>query len=53
MPVILKTRSLLWKYDQARHDDLRSVIDDHSNMSLIERMKKAIAVAKERETEKV
>ncbi|KAF8375560.1 clec-180 [Pristionchus pacificus] len=36
----------------ARHDDLRSVIDDHSNMSLIERMKKAIAVAKERETEK-
>ncbi|GMT24907.1 hypothetical protein PFISCL1PPCAC_16204, partial [Pristionchus fissidentatus] len=34
---------------QARHDDLRSVIDDDSSLSLIERMKKAIVIAKERE----
>ncbi|GMR48471.1 hypothetical protein PMAYCL1PPCAC_18666, partial [Pristionchus mayeri] len=34
----------------ARHDDLRSVIDDHSDLTLMERMKKAIEIAKQRET---
>lgn len=60
LPCFLRIRSLRLFFDkanfeiyQARHDDLRSVIDDHSNLSLIERMKKAIAIAKERDAEKV